>query len=368
MGATKTSLHTYFENFPDHRINRNKKHLLSDIIVLSVLGVLCGAESWDSIEAFGKTKIDFLKSFLKLPNGIPSHDTINRVFSGLRPRLFERMFIEWASGLKNDAINKEVISIDGKSIRGSKDSFHGQSPIHMVSAWASNNELVLGQLKVGHKSNEITAIPLLLELLDIQGSIVTIDAIGTQTDIAEQIVSQKADYILSVKGNQSELLDQIKGRFDRQVPSSTDTTTEKGHGRIESRRCEVITDLTFIDNRVCWVGLKSIVRITSKRELAGKETIESRYYITSLQEDASHLNAYIRMHWGVENKLHWSLDMIFNEDRQRKRTKNAADNFSYIRKIGLNLLKKDTSKGSLVTKRLKAGWDNKFLLQLFNSI
>ncbi len=368
MASIKTSLHTYFERFPDHRVNRNKKHLLSDIIILSVLGVLCGAESWDSIESFGKTKLEFLRTFLKLPHGIPSHDTINRVFSGLRPKLFERMFAEWASGLKNDAIKKEVISIDGKSIRGSKDSFHGQSPIHMVSAWASNNELVLGQLKVNEKSNEITAIPLLLDLLDIEGSIITIDAIGTQTDIADKIIENKADYILSVKGNQAELMEQIKGRFERQAPSSKDVTTEKGHGRIESRKCEVITDLTFIDNSAFWKGIKSIVRITSSRELAGKQTTEMRYYITSLQEEATNMNSYIRMHWGVENKLHWSLDMIFNEDRQRKRTKNAADNFSYIRKIGLNLLKKDPSKGSLVTKRLKAGWDNQFLLQLFNTI
>jgi predicted transposase YbfD/YdcC len=368
MAQTRTSLHDYFESFPDHRVNRNKKHLLSDIIMLSVIGVLCGAESWDSIEAFGKTKLDFLKGFLKLPHGIPSHDTINRVFSSLRPKLFEKMFVAWVDGLRDDSIRKEVISIDGKSIRGSKDSFHGQSPIHMVSAWASNNELVLGQLKVADKSNEITAIPLLLELLDIQGSIVTIDAMGTQVDIAQKIIENRADYILSVKGNQQELLDQLKGRFEKQARACTDTTNEKGHGRIESRKCEVITDLAFIDNSVLWIGIRSVVRITSTRELGNKITTEMRYYISSLAEDASHFNTYIRQHWGVENKLHWSLDMIFNEDRQRKRTKNAADNFSYIRKIGLNLLKKDTSKGSLVTKRLKAGWDNKYLLQLFNQI
>lgn len=368
MAQTKTSLHQYFESFPDHRVNRNKKHLLSDIIMLSVIGVLCGAESWDSIEAFGKTKLDFLKGFLKLPNGIPSHDTINRVFSGLRPKLFEKMFVQWVDGLKDGSINKEVISIDGKSIRGSRDSFHAQNPIHMVSAWASNNELVLGQLKVADKSNEITAIPLLLELLDIGGSIVTIDAMGTQVEIAKKIIENGADYILSVKGNQRELLEQISERFGKQAPADTDTTNEKGHGRIESRKCEVITDLAFIDNGVMWAGIKSVVRITSTRELANRTTTEMRYYISSLDEPASHFNTYIRQHWGVENKLHWSLDMIFNEDRQRKRTKNAADNFSYIRKIGLNLLKKDTSKGSLVTKRLKAGWDNKYLMQIFNQI
>lgn len=368
MTKTRTSLHDYFEHFPDYRVNRNKKHLLSDIIILSILAVLCGAESWDSIEAFGKTKQRFLQSFLKLPNGIPSHDTINRVFSSLRPALFEKMFAQWVSGLKNESITKEVISIDGKSIRGSKDSFHERSPIHMVSAWASENELVLGQLKVDDKSNEITAIPLLLDMLEIEGSIVTIDAMGTQQDIADKIIGGGADYILSVKGNQQELYDQIRGRFEKQTPEDSDRTVEKGHGRIETRRCDVITDLRFIDSRTDWKNMRSIVRIVSTREIQGRRSEESRYYISSLEEEASHFNSYIRQHWGVENKLHWSLDMVFNEDRQRKRSKNAATNFSYIRKIGLNLLKKDTSKGSLVTKRLKAGWDNKFLLKLLNTI
>src|SRR5690606_30975233 len=236
--------------------------------------------------------------------GIPSHDTINRVFSNLRPKLFEKMFVEWVGGLKNGDICKEVISIDGKSIRGSKDSFHGQSAIHMVSAWAANNELVLGQLKVSEKSNEITAIPLLLELLDIQGSIVTIDAMGTQVDIAEKIVGNGADYILSVKGNQQELLEQISERFEKQTPVSADTVIEKGHGRIETRKCEVITDLAFIDNSIFWKGIRSVVRITSTRELKNKTTAEMRYYISSLAEDAPHFNTYIRQHWGVENKLH----------------------------------------------------------------
>lgn len=342
--------------------------MLSDIIILSIVAVLCGAESWDAIESYGKTKLGFLKGFLKLPNGIPSHDTINRVFSNLRPKLFEKMFVDWVGGLRNEGITKEVISIDGKSIRGSKDDFHGQSAIHMVSAWAANNELVLGQLKVSDKSNEIAAIPLLLELLDIRGSIVTIDAMGTQLDIAEKIIKGGADYILSLKGNQQGLLEQVSQRFEKQSPASAEMAIEKGHGRIEGRKCEVITDMAFIDNGTPWKGIQSVVRVTSTRELKGKRTTEMRYYISSLDEHASHFNTYIRQHWGVENKLHWSLDMVFNEDRQRKRTKNAANNFSHVRKIGLNLLKKDSSKGSLVTKRLKAGWDDKFLLHLFNQV
>lgn len=366
--SNKTSLHEYFERFPDHRVSRGKKHLLSDIIILSILGVICGAESWDSIESFGKTKIDFLRTFLKLPNGIPSHDTINRVFSSLNPKLFEKMFVEWVQDIKDESIKREVISIDGKCIRGSKDGFHGHSPIHMVSAWACENELVLGQLKVDEKSNEITAIPKLLELLDIGGSIISIDAMGTQREIAEKIIDQKADYILAVKGNQQELLEQIQGRFARQAPCGSAVHYDKGHGRIETRTCEVIGKLDFIDDHAFWKGVKSAIRITSTRNDGNKETREVRYYISSLADSAEDFNRFIRGHWGVENKLHWSLDMIFHEDAQRKRTKNAANNFSYIRKIALNTLKKDDSKGSLVTKRLKAGWDNKFLLTLLEKI
>lgn len=364
MATQRTSLHKYFESFPDYRLNRNKKHLLSDIIILSVLAVICGAESWDSIEEFGKTKINFLKTFLKLSNGIPSHDTINRVFSAIRPKLFEQAFAGWTASLKDEKIKKEVVNIDGKCIRGSKDSFHEQSAIHMVSAWASENELVLGQLKVDEKSNEITAIPLLLDLLDIEGSIITIDAIGTQTKIAEKIIENKADYILSVKGNQKELLQQVESRFARQKPETADETVEKGHGRIETRKCEVITNLQHLDNRENWAALTSIIKITATRETAKKKETEIRYYISSVLDEAKNFNVYIRRHWHVENKLHWTLDVVFDEDRQRKRTKNAAQNFSFIRKIALNLLKKDTSKGSLVTKRLKAGWDDQFLIQL----
>ena len=364
----KTSLHKHFESFPDYRISRNKKHLLVDIIILSIVAVLCGAESWDSIETFGKTKEKFLRKFLRLPGGIPSHDTINCVFSNLRPELFERMFIRWVSEIRDGNIKREVVSLDGKTVRGSKDGFHGRSPIHMVSAWASDNQLVLGQLKVDDKENEITAIPELLDLLDIRGRIITIDAMGAQTAIAEKIVDGGADYILAVKGNHRDLLDQIRGRFDRQHPCDSDLQVDKGHGRLESRKCDVIRRLDFIDSHVEWKAVRSVVRITATRDNGNKATSETRYYISSLDEGAADMNQFIRQHWGIENQLHWSLDMVFNEDRQRKRAKNAANNFSYIRKIALNTLRKDKSKGSLVTKRLRAGWDEKFLLELFNQI
>ncbi len=224
----KTSLHTYFERIPDPRLNRNKKHLLCDIVILSILGVLCGAESWDAIELFGKTKLEFLKTILKLPNGIPSHDTINRVFSLISPQSFERMFVEWTQSLKNADIGREVIAIDGKTVKGSKDGFHEIRPIHMVSAWASDNGLVLGQLKVDMKSNEITAIPLLLDMLDIKGEIVTIDAMGTQTKIADKIIENEADYILSVKGNQKEMLEQVEHAFERQKADSETRRWKRG--------------------------------------------------------------------------------------------------------------------------------------------
>jgi len=358
----KTSLHQHFDNLADPRIKRNKKHLFTDIIILTILGVICGAESWDSIELFGKTKEDFFKPFLKLPNGIPSHDTINRVFSMLNPRKFEQLFIQWTNTIKDKDIKAEVIAIDGKTVRGSKDTFHDRQPIHLVSAWASQNQMVLGQFKTDVKSNEITAIPKLLELLDIEGSIITIDAMGTQVAIADNIVENKADYILALKGNQKELREEVESVFSVQKPESIFEETEKGHGRIETRKCEVIYDLNFLHGKERWRKLTSIIKVSSERILNNKTTNETRYYIGSLASDAKTFNSHIRMHWGVENCLHWTLDMTFREDEQRKRDGKAAQNFALIQKIALNILKKDTCKGSLKSKRLKAGWDNKFLL------
>ena len=217
--------------------------------------------------------------------------------------------------MKIGGLTREVVSLDCKCIKGSKDIFHEQNPIYMVSAWASENELVLGQLKVNEKSNEITAIPLLLDLLDLKGSIVTIDAIGTQTKIAKKIIENEADYILSVKGNQKELLQEIESRFNHQRPSDIDETIDKGHGRIEIRKCETITDLRYLNESGNWEGLKTIVKITAQRETDKKQETEVRYYISSVEDNAKNFNSYIRQHWGIENKLHWTLDMIFDEDR-----------------------------------------------------
>lgn len=359
-----TTLHTTFGKLTDPRLNRKKKHLLPDIIILSILAVLCGAESWESIELFGKTNVDFLRKIIPLKNGIPSHDTINRVFSIINPRLFEQLFIEWSKSLKSSGLPEKVIAIDGKTVRGSKDSFHEKSPVHLVHAWCVENNICLGQKKIADKSNEITAIPDLLNLLEIKGSIITIDAMGTQKAIAEKIIDKGADYILAVKDNQKGLRSEVEATCNRFKPLSDYTETEKGHGRIETRRCQVFDKSDIVDFDKQWKGLQTVIKITATREIKNKVTTEERYYISSLDAKQP-FNKYIRDHWRVENSLHWTLDMVFREDEQRKRDKHAAENFALVRKIGLNLLKKDTStKGSLVSKRLKAGWDKNYLLFL----
>jgi predicted transposase YbfD/YdcC len=361
-----TSLHRTFGKLYDPRISRKKRHLLIDIVILSVLAVLSGAESWDAIELFGRENLPFLKRFLRLPNGIPSHDTINRVFGVINSRHFERLFAEWSQGLKDSGALEKVIAIDGKTVRGSKDTFHEKSPIHLVHAWSVENNLCLGQFKTEAKSNEITAIPELLDILEIKGSIITIDAMGTQTDITEKIIDKEADYILAVKDNQKSLREEVEATCNRHRPVSDTTETEKGHGRIETRRCQVFEKGLIVDSEGHWTGLQSVIKITATREIRDKITTEERYYISSL-DTKKPFNQYIRSHWRVENSLHWTLDMVFREDEQRKRDKRAAENFALVRKIGLNLLKKDTAtKASLVSKRLKAAWNKEYLIRLLH--
>jgi predicted transposase YbfD/YdcC len=361
-----TSLHESFRSLRDPRIQRNKKHNLLDIIILSILAVLCGAESYDSIVMFGRENFDFLKQFLQLKNGIPSHDTVNRVFQALNPRQFEKCFISWAQSLKGDKILERVIAIDGKTTRGSKDSFHHKSALHSVHAWSSENGICLGQIECGEKTNEITVIPKLLDMLDIKGSIVSIDAMGTQTAIAEKITEKEGDYILAVKGNQGSLEEEVHAACKRNRPVSQNCTVEKGHGRIETRLCEVFEKGLAVDLDNRWKNLSTVIKITSRREFLDKpdkiETME-RFYISSLDTD-NDFNSHIRSHWGVENKLHWVLDMTFREDEQRKRANHAATNFAIVRKIALNLLKKDSGKESLRSKRLKAAWNKDFLINL----
>jgi predicted transposase YbfD/YdcC len=359
-----TSLHKIFGQLSDPRIQRQKKHLLIDIVILSVLAVLSGAESWDSIEMFGKENLAFLKQILGLPNGIPSHDTINRVFGMINSRHFEKLFAEWSNNLKNSGILDKVIAIDGKTVRGSKDSFHGKSPIHLVHAWSVENNICLGQFKTEDKSNEITAIPEILDLLEIKDCIITIDAMGTQKAIAQKIIGKEANYILAVKDNQKSLKEEVETTCSRCRAVSDITTTEKGHGRIETRRCQVFEKDLLVDSKGNWSGLQSVIKITSTRQIREKITVEERYYISSLDTQQP-FNQFIRNHWGVENSLHWTLDVVFREDEQRKRDKRAAENFAIVRKIALNLLKKDTdTKASLVSKRLKAAWNKDYLIRL----
>jgi predicted transposase YbfD/YdcC len=362
----ETSLHKAFHTLVDPRVNRRRLHSLPDIIILSILAVLCGAESYDAIALFGRENYEFLKQILELKNGIPSHDTINRLFQSLNPRAFEECFIHWAQALKDTDILERVIAIDGKTVRGSKDSFHHRAAIHLVHAWSVENGICLGQLRCETRSNEITAIPQILDLLDISRSIVTIDAMGTQREIAERIITRKGDYILAVKGNQGSLLAEAEALCKRHRPVSDTTVQEKGHGRIETRRCEVFATGLIMDAEHNWRELRSVIKITATREFPDKTETQERYYISSL-DTGNDFNTFIRDHWAIENNLHWSLDMTFREDEQRKRDKHAAENFAIVRKIVLNLLKKDAGKESLRSKRLKAAWSKDFLIKLLKN-
>lgn len=352
----------FFAGLKDPRVERTREHLLVDILMITISAVICGAESWYDIEEFGKQKKEWLQKFLKLPNGIPTHDTFNRLFAALDPDELGKCFLEWTQSVSR-LTQGEVISIDGKTLRGSSDS-GSKRMVHMVSAWASVNNLVLAQRKVEEKSNEITAIPALLEVLALSGCIVTIDAMGCQTAIASAIVDKKADYILAVKANQGQLHDQVQESFRFLESSSANQQTDLGHGRVEKRTCSVIQDLSMIDQKDQWKGLQSLVRIQTERYVKATQEIqkETRYYISSLKADAHQFNQNIRDHWKIENSLHWVLDVAFHEDQSQKRAGHAAQNFSVINRIALNLLKNDTySKRSVKGKRLKAGWSNEYL-------
>lgn len=355
----------FFAGINDPRIERTKDHLLIDIIFITIAAVISGAESWNDIEAFGKAKHEWLKSFLKLPNGIPSHDTFNRIFSVLDPDELGRCFLAWTQSVSRFTAG-EVISIDGKALRGTRQQ-NNKSIVHMVSAWASINNIVLAQKKVDSKSNEITAIPALLEVLALAGCIVTIDAMGCQKNIASAIVAKNADYILALKGNQGELHEQVKESFRFLPTNSVSQQIDLGHGRIEKRVCSVVNDLSMIEQKDQWAKLNSLVRIEAEREhkSTGETQQEVRYYISSMKTDAHQFNSCVRDHWKIENSLHWILDVAFHEDQSRKRSGNAAQNFSVINRIALNLLKNElTTKQGIKGKRLKAAWDNDYLAMI----
>ena len=358
----------YFGELTDPRVERTREHLLEEILFLAIAAVLSGAESWNDIEDYATAKREWFQTFLRLPGGITSHDTFNRVFAALNPEELEQGFAAWVRSIAQLTAG-EVIAIDGKALRGTRQA--GQKAIvHMVSAWASGNNLVLAQRKVDDKSNEITAIPKLLAALELTATVVTIDAIGCQRAIAQQITEQKADYILAVKENQGHLLADVKDSFRMLAADAVAEEIDCGHGRVERRRCAVVGDLTLLDKASEWAALRSLVRIEAERfhKSTGQIERETRYYITSLAPDATRLNRAIRQHWGIENKLHWVLDVAFGEDHSRKRTGHAAQNFSLLTRIALNLLQQDRkSKRGVKGKRLKAGWDNDYLLKILGN-
>lgn len=360
----ETEITDILSGIKDPRIERCKKHRLEDIIILTVIAVICGAEGWETIEGFGKSRKGFLKTILPLPNGIPSHDTIERLFKRLDSNAFEKCFMEWTDRLQNKSEGR-IISIDGKSVNGSRDSAGGKYAIHMVSAWCGENQLVLGQIKTEAKINEIEAIKQLIELLDIAGSTITIDAMGCQKDIAQKITNKKADYILSVKDNQKGLHQQVQTSFEQLKPATINCQQEKNHGRIEERTCQVIHNMKWLENEDDWIGLKSLVKVTAARTINNQTSNETRYFISSRKETAAYFNMAIRNHWGIENSLHWVLDVQFNEDRTRKRKHNAAENFTIVRRIALNLLKKHPYKRlGINNRRLMAGWDESYLKKI----
>ncbi|MEG4574159.1 ISAs1 family transposase [Microcoleus sp. N3A4] len=366
----------HFETLTDPRIERSKEHLLIDIVAIAILAVISGADGWGAIELYGKTKYEWLKGFLELPNGIPSHDTFSRVFARLEPKQFQECFLSWVNSITKK-LELEVIAIDGKTMKQSYDRNQNQKPLDIVSAWSSSHQLVLGQKKVNKKSNEVTAIPALLEMLEIAGSIITIDALGCQKEIAALIIKKKGDYLLALKGNQKLLHKDVKDWFELARKEkfagrehSYYQQIEGGHHRVEKRQIwtVAVSELPSLHNQSLWTGLKTVVMVVSERRLWNKTTTEVRFYLSSLASNAEKISQAIRSHWGIENSLHWTLNVTFSEDKSRIRKDHSPENFALVRRLAVNLLKQEKGfKGSLKMKRYLAGMDNNYLVQILNS-
>lgn len=377
MSRIVATLAEHFGSLEDPRVRHLTDHTLMEIIIIAICGVTCGAETWTDIELFGNERLAWLRQFLELKNGIPSHDTFGRVFARLDPEQFQARFANWVQAVFQ-VTEGQVVAIDGKTARHSHDRGRGKEAIHVVSAWATANHLVLGQQTVETKSNEIEAIPDLLRLLDVSGCIVTIDAMGCQTALAEQIVKQKADYVLAVKDNQPHLHEDMALFFRlteqndfQKVESGYARTVNKGHGRLEIRECRTIAgqeSLQFLRDYDRWPGLRTLAKVTSQRQVNGQTATETRYYISSLPNNAAQLLNAVRSHWGVENSLHWVLDMAFSEDASRIRQDHAPENMALLRRIALTLLRQEKSlKRGVQGKQLKAAMNPAYLLRVLSS-
>lgn len=364
------SITRYFSNLSDPRRD-NKRHKLIDIITIAICGVICNADSFEHIAEFGRAKYEWLKGLLELPHGIPSADTFERVFSRIDPEEFKSCFMEWIQTISR-LTKGDVVAVDGKTLRRSHDKSNGKSAIHMVSAWACANGLVMGQIKTREKSNEITAIPQLLKMLEIEGCIITIDAMGCQKYIAETIIDKNADYVFSLKGNQSNLHDDVRLFFQIQKESNFKDelfdyyeSVDAGHGKIEIRKYWTTSDISWLQGKENWKNLETICMVERERQFEDKTEREISYYMGSIENNAEKFGKAIRSHWAIENSLHWVLDVSFREDESRIRKGNAPENFAVLRHIALNMIKRETSlKKSIKSRRLRAGWDNDYLLKV----
>ena len=379
----QASLIAHLRQVPDPRIERRKFHDLVEVLVIGICTLLCGGETFNDMEDFGDAKQEWFKTFLKLTNGIPSHDTFNRVFAAIDPQQFLECFLRWTQSVRQ-TVHQEIVAMDGKALR--RASNQKQSVKYVVSAWAESNSLVLGQLKVADKSNEITAVPELLRVLELSGCIVTIDAMDCQKKIAREIIEADADYVLALKGNHEKVHEEVKSFLDdalaqqqaprpatAKVPRAAATlesleTVEKDHGRFEIRRYYHSAELDWFADRLKWEGLKSLGMVESVREVDGQTSVERRYFLSSLPLGVQTFARAVRSHWAVENKLHWVMDVCFREDQSRARAGYAAENLATLRRLALNLLKRDqTKKRGIRGKQLNAGWDHAYLARLLGT-
>lgn len=365
----------FFADMEDPRSPQGRRHDLLAMVVMAIAAVICGAEGWVGVTLFAHSRHDWFASFLRLPHGVPSHDTFGRVFARLEPRVFEQRFLAWVRHLAQ-ASGGRLIAVDGKTLRGSFDTAADQAALHMVSAWCDTNQTVLGQLVTAAKSNEITAIPQLLELLDLDGAVVTTDALGCQKAIAAKIIAGNADYLLQVKGNHPHLAQALEEMFaecrrgdSAAVAYVYAEDRDKGHGRIETRRCWMTAEVDWLPEASAWASLGSAVCVEATRQVGAQVSTERRYYISSIEkQDAPRMLERVRGHWGIENRLHWCLDVTFREDERRIRRGHAAENFARLQRIALNLLRRGDhglgKKQSIRSRRLLAGWDPTYLLGL----